>query len=98
MSKQTGKPLVREAVGIFFDAQSLHEAVDELLACGIVRERFGLLAGEFTVRERLGDYYTRINESVDADGGPRTAFVAERSVGDTVHAFIGSRVRRLAGT
>jgi hypothetical protein len=90
MKKKTSKPLVREVVGIFFDSDSLHEAVDELLASGFSHEKFGLLAGEFTVRQRLGDYYTRMNESVDTNGGPRTAFVAEKSMGDTVHAFIGS--------
>jgi hypothetical protein len=90
MNEETGEPLVREAVGIFFDSKSLHEAVDELIASGFTYEQLGLLAGEFTVQEHLGDYYTRINESADKEGGPRTAFVAEKSIGDTVHAFIGS--------
>lgn len=90
MNEEKGKNLVREAVGIFFDTESLHEAVDELVASGFTYEQLGLLAGEFTVKERLGDYYNRINESANTEGGPRTAFVAEKSVGDTVHGFIGS--------
>jgi hypothetical protein len=91
MNKKSSKPLVREAVGIFFDSDSLHEAVDELLASGFSLEQIGLLAAESAVGVCLGDYYTqRINESVDADGGPRTAFVAEKSMGDTIHAYFGS--------
>lgn len=90
MNEETGKPLVREAIGIFFDSESLDEAVDELIASGFTYEQLGLLAGEFTVKERLGNYYNRINESADTEGGPRTAFVAEKSIGDTVHGFIGS--------
>lgn len=90
MKHEAKKGLVREAVGIFFDADSLHAAVDELVAAGLSYDRFGLLAGEYTVRQRLGDYYTRINESAESESGPRTAFVAEESMGDTVHAFLGS--------
>lgn len=81
---------VREAVGIFFDSQHLHEAVDELESCGFELADLGLLAGEYTVRQKLGEFYTEINESADGPEGPRTAFVADKSMGDTVHAIIGS--------
>ena len=90
MRTETSKPPVREAVGVFFDAETLHAAVDELTESGFTYEQLGLLAGERTVVERLGEFYTRINESADTDGGPRTAFIADKSMGDTVHAFLGT--------
>ena len=81
---------MREAVGIFFDSQHLHEAVDELESCGFDLADLGLLAGEYTVKQQLGEFYNEINELTDGPGGPRTAFVAKKSMGDTVHAMIGS--------
>jgi hypothetical protein len=81
---------VRETVGIFFDSQHLHEAIDELESSGFDLAELGLLAGEDTVKKKLGDHYTEINASNDEPGGPRTAFVADKSIGDTAHALIGS--------
>ena len=81
---------LREAVGIFFNSKDLHRAVDELLTSGFDLAELGLLAGEYTVKQRLGDFYTEINESADSPDGPRTAFVAEQSMGDTLHGFAGS--------
>jgi len=83
-------PTIREAVGIFIDSKHLHEAVDALESSGFDRADLGLLAGEFTVKQKLGEFYTEINESADRPDGPRTAFVADKSMGDTVHALIGS--------
>ena len=90
MKSETSKPPVREAVGVFFDAETLHAAVDELEESGFTYEQLGLLAEENTIAKRLGEFYTRINESAEADGGPRIAFVADKSMGDTVHAFLGT--------
>ena len=90
MSNKNDIQTVREAVGIFFDSQHLHEAVDELESSGFDLAKLGLLAGEHTVKQKLGEFYTEINESADSSDGPRTAFVADKSMGDTVHAFIGS--------
>lgn len=81
---------VREAVGIFFASENLHQAVDELLTSGFDLADLGLLAGEYTVKEHLGKFYTDINESADSPDGPRTAFVADQSMGDTLHGFAGS--------
>lgn len=90
MGGKNGGRIVREAVGIFFDSKHLHEAVEELESSGFNRASLGLLAGELTVKQKLGDFYTEINESADRPDGPRTAFVADKSMGDTVHAFIGT--------
>lgn len=90
MARKKPAQHVREAVGIFFDTQSLHEAVDELEASGFERRQLGLLAGKYTVKEKLGDFYNEINESADSEEGPQTAFVADKSIGDTVHAWFGT--------
>jgi hypothetical protein len=82
--------VVREAVGSFVDSDKVHEAIDELLSAGFSREELGLLAGEFTVRQSLGEFYTQTNQFADDADAPTTAFVAKESVGDTVHAFIGT--------
>ncbi len=90
MSKINDAGTIREAVGIFFDTKHLHEAVDELESSGFDRADLGLLAGEFTVKQRLGEFYNEINESADHADGPRTAFVADKSMGDTVHGLFGT--------
>lgn len=51
-------PPIREAVGIFFDTKNLREAIDELVSSGFDRAELGLLAGEYTVKQSLGDLYT----------------------------------------
>lgn len=88
--KQTGIPDIREAVGAFSGADQVHAALDELLASGFSHEEFGLLASEFAVRESLGDFYTQTNRFAEDASAPNTAFVAKESVGDTVHAYLGS--------
>ena len=82
--------LVREAVGAFVDADKVHEAIDELLRSGFHHEELGLLAGEFTVRQSLGEFYAQTNRFAESAEAPTTAFVAKESMGDTVHALIGT--------
>jgi hypothetical protein len=80
---------IREAVGVFFDATHLKEAIADLSASGFARDTLGLLAGEYTVQQSLGDLYTRTNEFHDSPNAPATAFVKKESVGDTMHALAG---------
>ncbi|MEZ5491115.1 MAG: hypothetical protein R3F50_12465 [Gammaproteobacteria bacterium] len=87
--QQTAKP-IREAVGIFFDSHKLEETIKDLQESGFQHDEIGLLAGKFTVREKLGHLYEEINEDADSSGAPDTAFVAKESVGDTVHALLGT--------
>lgn len=81
---------IREAIGVFFDADKLHDAVDELLASGFDHHSLGLLAGEHTVRQSLGDFYEQVNEFADDAEAPRMAFVRKESMGDTMHAWAGA--------
>jgi len=81
---------VREAVGIYFDAQHLEKAIGKLVDAGFERSEIGLLAGEYTVQTALGDVYTRTNEFSSSQNAPCTAFVTNRRDDDTVHAWLGS--------
>jgi hypothetical protein len=97
MAKNDDTELVREAVGIFFDAKHLKEAVSDLLQSGFARTELGLLAGEDAVQRALGDLYSRTEESANSPDAPCTAFVAEESIDDTSHAGLGS-LMLLGGT
>ncbi|MGD2166568.1 MAG: hypothetical protein PVF63_00590 [Gammaproteobacteria bacterium] len=81
---------VREAVGAFVGADKVREALEDLESSGFHPEEFGLLAGEYTVREALGDFYEQVNQFSDSADAPTTAFVAKESIGDTVHAYLGA--------
>lgn len=90
MKKENEAEMLREVAGAFFELDKLQDAVDELLACGFRGEAISMLASEYTVRESLGDYYTRINQFSTSPDAPKTAFVAKESMGDTMHALFGS--------
>jgi hypothetical protein len=81
---------IREAVGVYGDEAQLHGAIDELTAAGFASAEIGLLAGEFTVRESLGEFYTKTNAQGASADAPNTAFIAKESVGDTARAGLGS--------
>ena len=90
MSADQREQSVREAVGVFFDAGKLQAAIDELLSAGFDHAQIGLLAGEHTVRQALGHLYTDANESAGSPEAPRVAFVRSGSIGDALHAWLGS--------
>ena len=90
MSDSATATPVREAVGIFFDSKKLEETIKDLQESGFHHDEIGLLAGQFTVREKLGHLYEEINEDSADPDAPNTAFVAKESVGDTVYALRGS--------
>lgn len=81
--------MIREAVGIFLGKDDLQLAIDDLLEAGFERTAFGLLAGENTVQQKLGDIYISTNKYMESANAPNTAFVHKDSVGDTVHALTG---------
>jgi hypothetical protein len=81
---------IREVVGAFAGEGSIRDAIKELNAAGFRREELGLLAGEEAIRESLGDLYTRTDQTTRDPDAPNTAFVAKESIGDTVHAYLGS--------
>lgn len=89
MATSKNSASVREAVGIFFDTTQLRGAVDELLQGGFTARDLGLLAAEETIRKHFADIYKPADEPGEGDG-PRMAFVRKKSVGDALHAWLGS--------
>ncbi len=84
------KATVREAIGIFHNAESLNEAITDLLASGFKTEELGLLASEHVVERSLGNLYARTNENPDSPQGPAIVFVGRESIGDTSRTIGGS--------
>ena len=80
---------IREAVGIFFGAEPLRAAAEDLLASGFDRSQIGLLAGEFAVKDKLGDIYAELNENADDPNAPATGFILKEEGAKTVHAMFG---------
>lgn len=80
---------VREAVGVFHDADSMQAAIDELQSNGFSRADLSLMAGDETVREKLGHIYERVEEAEDDPAAPRTVYVAPESRGDAEGGLIG---------
>lgn len=81
---------VREAVGVFHDAEALEEAIDELLESGFDRADLSMLAGEHAVKEKLGHIYEKVAEAEDDPDAPRAAYVARESIGDARGAILGA--------
>ncbi|MCC2663290.1 MAG: hypothetical protein K0S35_1212, partial [Geminicoccaceae bacterium] len=67
--------MVREAVGVFHDRDSLEDAVEDLLSAGFDRSELSLLAGEQAVEQKLGHAYQKVQELEDDAAVPRAAFV-----------------------
>lgn len=88
---------VREVVGVFSDAETLQEAIDELMSSGFDRAEISLLASEETVDEKLGHKYKKVTELEDDATVPRTYYVSLESIGDAEGAVIGGLVYVGAG-
>jgi hypothetical protein len=80
---------VREAVGMFDNAETLQEAIDELMSSGFDRAELSLLASEQAVTGKLGHLYRKASELEDDVRVPRAAYVSTESVGDAEGAVIG---------
>lgn len=89
MSREFQPAPLREAVAVFETAESLEDAIDELLSSGFDRAELSLLASERAVEEKLGHAYQRVEELEDQARVPRTAFVSTESRGDAEGALIG---------
>jgi len=92
MSADTSSDTVREAVAVFKDANSLQDAIDDLLSSGFNRAELSLLAGEKAVTEKLGHKYEKVEDLEDDPNAARTAYVSTESVGDAEGAVIGALV------
>ncbi|MCA8926659.1 MAG: hypothetical protein KDC18_01215 [Alphaproteobacteria bacterium] len=84
------RPMVREAVGVFGDADSLQAAIDELQSAGFGRVDLNLMAGEDAVREKLGHIYRRVEDAEDDPEAPRADYIAPESRGDAEGGLIGA--------
>ena len=84
------EPSIREAVGIFFNAEHLKDAIKNLLASGFEPEELGLLASQQVVERSLGDLYARTNEGADLPQAPAIAFIGRESIGETANTLGGS--------
>lgn len=80
---------VREAIGIFHNAESLRGAIEDLLASGFSQEEIGLLASEQVVERSLGELYVRTNETPDSPDAPAIAFVRRESLGEAARTHAG---------
>lgn len=89
MSTSTGSDTVREAVAVFEDAETLQEAIDELLSSGFDRADLSLLASEPTVVEKLGHKFAKVEELEDDKTVPRSAFVSTEAIGDAEGGLVG---------
>src|SRR5205823_3031986 len=67
--------MVREAVGVFQNADSLQTAVDELLSRGFDRSTLSLMATGDTIERELGHRYRRVEEMADDPNAPHVAYV-----------------------
>ena len=86
---EDAKPVLREVVAVFHDAERLESAIDELQSSGFDRAEFSLLASERTIEQKLGHRYERTSELMDADDVPRSAFVSSAAIGDAKGGLIG---------
>ena len=80
---------VREAVGVFDNAELLQQAIDDLMSNGFDRAEISLLASESAVVQKLGHKYSKARELEDDLKVPRAAYVSTESVGDAEGAVIG---------
>ncbi|MDP1840887.1 MAG: hypothetical protein Q8N31_26925 [Reyranella sp.] len=80
---------VREAVGIFKDAENLQAAIDELLESGFHRAELSLLASEHAVDEKLGHKYRKVSSLADDPVVPRAAYVSPEAIGGAEGGLIG---------
>jgi hypothetical protein len=78
-----------EAVGVFDGANSLQDAIDELLSSGFDRAEISLLASEHAVEEKLEHAYKKAAELEDDPTVPRVAYVSTESIGDAEGGLIG---------
>jgi len=80
---------IREAVGVFDDADSLQAAIDDLLSSGFDRAEISLLAAEGAVEAKLGHKYRKVAELEDDPVVPRCCYVSTESLGDAQGGLIG---------
>jgi hypothetical protein len=77
---EAARATVREAVGVFDDADAFENAVEDLTSSGFDRSELSLLAGARTIEQKLGHAYRKIEELEDDPTVPRAAYVGNHSL------------------
>ena len=77
---EAAQETVREAVGVFHDADAFQNAVEDLMSAGFDRSELSLLAGAKAIEEKLGHAYRKIEELEDDPTVPRAAYVGNHSL------------------
>ncbi|HUI22588.1 MAG TPA: hypothetical protein VLZ74_16325 [Methylocella sp.] len=78
-----------EAVAIFNTADTLQDAIDDLMNSGFDRADLSLLPAQNMVEARLGHSYQTTSELEDDPAVPRTYYLERESVGDAEGALVG---------
>jgi len=81
MPSEQERDVLREAVGVFDTADSLQEAIDDLMISGFNRAELSLLAAEDAVEEKLGHKYQKIAQLEDSAIAPRCCYISTESLG-----------------
>ncbi len=81
--------MIREAVAVFHDYQTLQDAIDDLLNAGFEYSDISLLASEKAVQEKLGHRYEKISELEDDPDVPRVAYADRDSLVEGRAALAG---------
>jgi len=82
----------REAVGVFGDADTMQQAINDLLSSGFDHADLSLLASEETVEEKLGHKYKKVAEIEDDAAVPRTRYVSQEAISEGEYVFTGGLV------
>ena len=80
---------IREAVGVFSDAEAMQQAIEGLLRSGFEHSELSLLASEETVNEKLGHKYKRVAEIEDDAAVPRARYVSQEAISEGEYVFTG---------
>ena len=89
MNADKETPTFREAVGVFHDRESFHNAVEDLQSAGFDRAELSLLASAQAVEAKLGHAYRKVQELEDDAVVPRAAFVSDHSLAEGRTGIIG---------
>ena len=83
---------IREAVGVFGDADAMQKAIEELLSSGFKHADLSLLASEETVDKKLGHKYKKVTEIEDDAAVPRISYVSQDAISEGEYVFTGGLV------
>lgn len=83
------KKVLREVIGVFFEADSLEQAIVRLKSAGFGVDQIGLLAHSEAVSSKLGHLYDEVASDADTGESPEFRFVGKRNSKPAVNAFLG---------